>query len=311
MRPLLLSLVLCGAFEYVSRQQTPPDTEIFLASFAREGDVLKLGTPVNITNSPGYDNQPSFTPDGRAVLFTSARNAAPAPDGSTRPPATDIYRFDIAAKMVQRLTATPEGEYSPTVTPDGRGISVIRVEADGTQRLWRFTLEGQDPTLLLRDVKPVGYHAWIDDRRLALFVLGEPATLQLVDRTTGIAEVIARDIGRSVQRIPNGGVSYVQVERAPGERGVRSLTVMELDISMRAPRALVPVVAGAAEADLAWIPDGTLLMARGETLYTWRRGRPSWITAASLAELGLSGVTRLAVNPAGDRIAIVAQSKQP
>lgn len=301
-------LLLSGAL--VSVQQAPPDTEIFLASLAANGDALRLGTPVNITNSPGYDNQPSFTPDGRAILFTSARNAPAGAEGSTRPPATDIYRFDIATKAVQRLTSTPEGEYSPTVTPDGRGISVIRVEADGTQRLWRFTLDGQDSALLLPDVKPVGYHAWIDDRHVALFVLGEPATLQIADRAIGKAEVIARDVGRSLQRIPRGGVSYVQVERAPGERVVRSLTVMELDANSRVPRPLVPAVAGATEADLAWTPDGTVLMVHRGTLYRWRRGQKSWNAAADLAALGLSSVTRLAVHPSGDQIAIVAQSKQ-
>lgn len=310
MRSHLFFLLLSSAVAFASIQQPPPDTEIFLAPLGVDGNALKLGAPINISNSPGYDNQPSFTPDGRTILFTSARNAPATSEGSTRPPATDIYRFDIATSTVHRLTATPEGEYSPTVTPDGRGMSVIRVESDGTQRLWRFTLEGQDPTLLLQDVKPVGYHAWIDDRRLALFVLGEPATLQLVDRTTGRAHVIARDVGRSLQRIPNGGVSYVQIERAPAKRAVRSMMVMELDGSSRAPQALVPVVAGAAEADLAWMPNRTLLMAHDGTLYSWRHGRPSWNAAADLAGRGLHGVTRLAVNPSGDRIAIVAQPKQ-
>ena len=48
----------------------PPDTEIFLAPLAPDGTV---GRPVNVSNSPGYDNQPSFTPDGGAMLFTSIR----------------------------------------------------------------------------------------------------------------------------------------------------------------------------------------------------------------------------------------------
>ena len=41
---------------------------------------------------------------------------------------------------------------------------------------------------MLADVKPVGYHAWADDHTLALFVLGQPATLQLADTRTGKAE---------------------------------------------------------------------------------------------------------------------------
>src|SRR5205085_2981521 len=117
---------------------------------------------------------------------------------------TDIYRYDIASAATARVTDTPEGEYSPTVTPDGAHFSVIRVEAGGTQRLWRFTLDGRNPELVLEDVKPVGYHAWIDDHTLALFVLGQPATLQLADTRSGKASEVARGILRSIQRIPRG-----------------------------------------------------------------------------------------------------------
>jgi hypothetical protein len=46
----------------------PPDTEIALAPLTSSaGRGISVGRPTNITNSPGYDNQPSFTPDGRAI----------------------------------------------------------------------------------------------------------------------------------------------------------------------------------------------------------------------------------------------------
>ena len=276
--------------------QAPPDTEIFLAPLSMERGALKIGTPRNISNSAGYDNQPSFTPDGGAILFASARGGA----------ATDIYRFDLATGAVRQVTATPESEYSPTVMPDGRHISVVRVEADGTQRLWRFALDGSQPALVLPDVKPVGYHAWIDDRRLALFVLGEPPTLQVVDSRGGRPELVAKDIGRSLHRIPKGGLSFVQIDQAAGGPSP-TLTIMEFDGEARVARRLIQAMPGTTEADLAWTPDGTLLMARGGTLYMWRRGDVSWTAAADLAALGLRGVTRLAVSPAGDRLAIVAQ----
>src|SRR5947207_2523419 len=101
----------------------PPDTEIFLASLTSSDGRPVVGPAVNITRSPGYDNQPSFTPDGNSVLFTSIRGGRQ----------TDIYRYDFSSGATVRVTDTPESEYSPTVTPDGAHISVIRVEADGTQ----------------------------------------------------------------------------------------------------------------------------------------------------------------------------------
>ena len=51
--------------------QAPPDTEIYLAPMTLVNGAIDIGPAVDITNNPGYDNQPFFTPDGRAVLFTS------------------------------------------------------------------------------------------------------------------------------------------------------------------------------------------------------------------------------------------------
>jgi hypothetical protein len=67
----------------------------------------------------------------------------------------------------------------------------------------------------------------------------------------------------------------------------------------------VRAVSGAAEADLAWMPDGTLLMAHAGKLYAWRSGSGHWIVVANLDELGLRGASRLAVNPRGNLLAIV------
>jgi hypothetical protein len=293
--------------------QAPPDTEIYLAPLTVVDGRLTVGTPENITNNPGYDNQPYFTPDGKSILFTSMRAPAPVRDAPGAPQ-TDIYRYEIASKSISRVTATPESEYSPTVMPDGTRISVIRVEADGTQRLASITAGGR-MDVILPDVKPVGYHAWADDHTLALFILGggggAPATLQLADTITGRSRIIATDIGRSIQRVPGAGVnrhiSFVQRERAAG---AATLVVKELDPSTGVVTVLTPAVEGSKEADLAWMPDGTLLMVKDDVLYAWRRGQSGWAATAELERLGLHGVTRLAVSPSGDRLALVGSPPQ-
>lgn len=291
MTALLLAWLLQAA-------PAPPDTEIFVAPLTvSAGGTLTLGTPVNVSRSPGYDNQPSFTPDGRALLFTSIRGGRQ----------TDVYRWDVATEAVRRLTDTPESEYSPTVTPDGEHISVIRVEADGTQRLWRFKLDGQQPSIVLKDVKPVGYHAWADADTLALFVLGQPATLQLADVRTGAAEILMRGIGRSLQAVPQRAtISFVEREPPAKAGNPPILWIRELDPKTKRITPLVQAVTGATEADCAWTPDGVLLMAFKGVLYAWRRSLSDWTRVADLESLGLRNVTRLAVNPSGDRIALVA-----
>lgn len=277
---------------------SPPDTEIFLATLTTTGGAVTIVRPVNISNSPGYDNQPSFTPDGRHILFTSIRGGGQ----------TDIYRYTIASRELSRVTETPESEYSPTVTPDRAHISVIRVEKDGTQRLWQFTLDGQKPELVLTDIKPVGYHAWIDGQSLALFVLGQPATFQVADTRTGKAETLARNIGRSIQVLPlRGTISFVEREQA-GD--AVTLHIKEFDPKTKAISPLVDAPSGSREADLAWGPDNLLLMAKDDVLYGFRRAESAsgWKRIEDLARLGLKGVSRIAVSPAGDRIAFVTQA---
>jgi hypothetical protein len=290
-----LVLLLLAGFQAAQPPATPPDTEIFLAPFSTSASA-PVGRPTNITHSPGYDNQPSFTPDGTGILFTSIRG------GATQ---TDIYRYDITSGSTLRVTTTAESEYSPTVTPDGAHISVIRVEADGTQRLWRFTMDGDAPELVLANVKPVGYHAWADDHTLALFVLGSPATLQIADTSTGASEIVTRGINRSIQRIPGGGtISFVAKNGAGANAG---LSIQEIDPKTKRITPLVNAVAGAREADCAWTPDGMLVMADKDVLYGWKSGQEEWRKLADLAALGLHGVSRIAISPKGDRIAFVTQ----
>jgi len=309
-----------------SQAATPAssDTEIFLASLFMKDGKVAVGAPVNITRNPGYDNQPSFTPDGNRILFASARRSMPpsrdrnaAAESSI--PATDIFRYDIATRMISRITNTPEGEFSPAVMPDGKEISVVRVEADGTQRLWRIAASDDGvggSSVILRDIKPVGYYAWVDDRTLALYVLGqrgEASTLQVADAQTGTVQVVATNIGRSIQRMPSGNVSFVTRQGTTADNSPAVASLHQLFNTSAAPgfrtEPLTSLPPGIGEPYVVWLPDSSALVASNATLYRWRRGETSWTAVANLAAFGLQGVSRLAISPKGDRIAIVASPK--
>ena len=301
-----LSSLLAVAFVAGVFQNPPPSTDIYLATLSANGAKVTIGQPTNISNNPGYDNQPSFTPDGQAILFTSVRGERKPDPANSAQTGSDIYRYDLASGQVSQVTATAESEYSPTITPDGKHISVVRVEGDGTQRLWKFALDGSRPEVVLPDLKPVGYHAWADTDVVALFVLGTPATLHLADTRSGTTHAVAKDVGRSIQKNPRGGISFVQRQ---SQEGTTTVTVMQLDPKTRQSSVLVRAVGGARDPDLAWTPDGTLLTASAGKLFGWRRGDAAFAVMGDLAALGLRGVTRIAVSPKGDRIALVAQQR--
>lgn len=277
-----------------STRPAPPPPDIYLASITGAGVTLKIGAPMNITDRAGYDNQPSFTTDQSGVFFTSVRDDAQA----------DIYRYDIGTKRTSRVTTTaPESEYSATSIDNGRAISVVRVERDSTQRLWRFPLDGGAPTVVLERVRPVGYQAWADDHTLALFVLGSPNTLQLADTRTGAADTIASGIGRSLHRIPGSRrVSFVR-KVSPTEWWIESL-----DPVSRATTRLVRLPEGVE--DYAWLPGGSIVCGRQSRLLSWSgKSDEDWREIADLTTSGVRGITRLAVSARGDRIAFVAEGR--
>src|SRR5262245_14998284 len=277
-------LVLLAAASTLGAQ-APAD--IFLAPLTMQGGRPVVGAAVNITNVPGYDNQPSFTPDSRSILFTSNR------DGRGQ---TDICGDGVGGKSRSRVTTTTESEYSATVMPGSRRFSVIRVEKDSTQRLWSFTLAGTDPQVILPALKPVGYHAWLDDDHLALFVLGSPNVLVYASVKSGKADTLVRGIGRSLARMPTSpGFSFTQL--VDSAQRVRTLTGPGAT-----PRDVVSLPRGSQ--DLTWMPDGTLLTGSGNKVLSWQSGAIAWATAGDLA--GLREITRLAVSPDGKWLAIVA-----
>jgi hypothetical protein len=272
----------------------PPGTDLWLAALDGDaGSGLRVGEPRNLTLRPeAYDNQPHFTPDGRWILYTAG-------DASGR---TDIHRLDPASGVREAVTRTPgESEYSPTPLADG-GFAVIRVEGDGTQRLWRFGMDGSDPRLLLPNVAPVGYQAWLDGERVALFVLGEPASLQVADRARGAAGMVFQGIGPSLQRIPGrNAVSFVEVD--DGESWIRAL-----DGETGLHHRIVRTPDGGSHH--AWTPDGVLLMASGRRIVALYPGEEEW---TELGPVGPEGVlwSRLTVHPEGTSLVLVGETVPP
>ena len=268
--------------------QQPPATEIYLASFA-DASRVSAGSPINITNNPGYDNQPYFLRDSSGVLFSSNR------DGKQN----DIYRYDITSQTVTQVTSTPENEYSPTITPDGKTFTTIR---GAEQRLWRFNPDGSDAGMVWGDRGLIGYHAWITPQQLGAFVLGKPNTLELIDLQARTSEAVESNIGRSLHIRPGRGTFTFVHKPADG-----AWVIKELDPKTRKIDTLTPTVSGSE--DFAWTPSGLIVMGAKSKLFSWESSKDGWREIADLGTQGVTAITRLAISPDGRWIAMVSAAR--
>ncbi len=265
-------------------------SELFLLRLHQHDGRLAADSVVRLTNRVGYDNQPAFLPDASAILYTVI-------DATTH---SDIWRYDLVSRVAAPVTRTqPESEYSATPMPGSTRFSVVRVEADSTQRLWSFKRDGSDARLLLEDVKPVGYHAWLDADHVVAFVLGNPASLQLVDVPSGATQRIAQNVGRALQRVPGrNAFSYVQ------RNADSTSSIVLYDVATAQSEVLIATLPQ--NEYHVWLKDGTLISASGSLLYQWRPGDRDWTLLADLSGAGVSGITRLAISPDERLLVIVA-----
>ncbi|MBL0940331.1 MAG: M20/M25/M40 family metallo-hydrolase [Gemmatimonadaceae bacterium] len=282
----------------IPRTNTPsPDAEIYLVPLTFRGDTVRAGVPANLTRRAGYDNQPMFARDSRSLFYTANLG-----DGHT-----DIWRLDLSTGLSRPVQNTkPESEYSAApILGDTTSIAVIRVEADSTQRLWRLPMNGSAPSVLIPDLKPVGYFAQPDDSTWVTFVLGSPATLH-VSRTgrTG-STTMARDIGRSLHRIPGTRfVSFVQ-------KGAQPWHVMRLDVNTNRIDTLVALPEGTE--DVTWVDSTTMLTGSNTKLLQWTRGsgsaRTAWREVGDFGFAHLARISRMTVSPSRAWLAIVAEAQ--
>jgi Tol biopolymer transport system component len=266
-----------------------PGTEIYLFDMKVKKGKVFITNPKNITNRAGYDNQPFFHPDEPLLYYASA-------DTSGR---TDIIAYDYKHEVAKPFTHTAEREYSPTVTPDKQFVSCIVQRDNGVQDVCKYPVSGGEPAVVINSLK-TGYHAWSDTHTLAIFVLGEPNTLRVYDTVTKKDSTIAQNVGRSLHRVPGGkgAISFVH-KVTPGQWQIRQFTPGQSGIT-----TLGEVPPG--REDMAWTPDGGILISNDKQILYHAAATPwGWQTVDIQTGGELKTISRLAVSPRGDKIAVV------
>jgi hypothetical protein len=161
-----------------------------------------------MTDSDDYTNQPYFLNE-ETLLYTQAVNDKNISENEQ----TDVFKLNLVTGEQTNLTKSSTSEYSPTPLPNQAGLSVIRVNEAGLQELWQLDFNGRPISNFLPAIEPVGYHVWLNEHELMLFVLGEPHILVKADirNPNSKGEVLDTNPGPSLFNIPNTGLfSYTQ-----------------------------------------------------------------------------------------------------
>ena len=268
--------------------QALPATDLWLANI--ENGVP--GNPVKINTGRGYNNQPHFSGDGSIIYYT---REMPGEDAVVQ---TDIAAFHTKTSNTIMVNQTPESEYSPTPIPGRRALSVIRVEPDQKQRLWAIDVASGGMDLLLEDAEPVGYHAWINQTDVAMFILGETFTLQTASLDKEGTHVVASNIGRSIRKHPlTSEVLFVDKNQEPWQ-------IAALDSESNITRGVMPLFPG--NEDFTIDKEGNYWTGNGSKLYKRSPGDSRWKLMADFKNLGVDHISRLAIHLDSGQIAFVS-----
>jgi len=109
---------------------------------------------VNLTHSPGYDAEGSYSPDGKQIVFCSLRAAFPSEklpaaqrDRYEKDPSWfgDIYIMNADGSNVRRLTTEPGYDGGPFFSPNGSRIVWRHFDESGMiADVWTMKLDGSD-----------------------------------------------------------------------------------------------------------------------------------------------------------------------
>ncbi len=283
----IISAFLLVAVQQAAPTPTLPETDILLYEISATQSGVTLGLGRNITMAKGYDNQPSFSADGKRLLF-SARHGGEQ---------NDIYRFDLYSHAHNQVTRTPKNEYSPAESPDGGSFTVVWEDSGKIQEIRRYPADGGCGQTVLKLPDLIGYYTFATSDIVFAFILGEPPTLQRIVVDSLKRTTIASGIGRCIALAPDGFVSYVRMEN-------QQPVLHRVNVDGKDDAPLFPLLPGT-EGDYAWLPDGSgVLSTKGSGLYYHGIGPGHWQLVAEVKEAGQ--LSRLAVSPDGKLLALVA-----
>ena len=286
----LLSLLL--AFPLAAQTL---ETEVWLGALERRDGMLVITDLRNISQEPGYDNQPAFYADGKTLLFASQSAETLDETGM----GVHAVRYDPATRT---KTPLPEAKgFSPTPVGDDQ-LMVLR-----HGRVFLHDATGKEIRAVTK-TDTAGYYTAFDETTWVLFMNEPERRIAIYDPQTNEQETMATGAISAPFRIPGEhAVTFVAEAPFPATEGVKGENVLyRLDLTTRKVEALatIPFETGGTH---VWTDRGTMLMASGPVIREWSPAAPSeWKEVYRATHPALQALTRIAISPDGSAIALVS-----
>jgi hypothetical protein len=291
------SILFLSLFTGLCRAQMP-ETDIWLYEIKKTPTGIILHKGMNITNRPGYDNQPYFSPDGKLLYFVSVKEDKQA----------DVYSYSIGNKKTLQLTRTPESEYSPTVTPDKKSLACVVVLSDSSQIILALNIKNgyastypdhktkfEDQQISAFD--SVGYFSFLNADTVLYYKLSDPHSLRARSISKGNDVLIAENITRAFRPAAKNKFFYVVKEEKVNK-------VRLYDILLKKSEEYA--IAKTENEDFIWDKGLGLIKSDGSKLLRYNADLKTWVELGDFSAAGISKITRFALSPNGRFLAIVS-----
>ena len=259
-----------------------PSSDLYSFTFEELDSTLEIREAkfLNGFNKGGYNNQASFSAENKIFISSNHYNSEK----------TDIIELDLDKNRLSRITNTDVPEYSPTLHPDGKSISTVRVEADNTtQSLWIYPKDRSNYGYrILSDISDIGYHLWVSETEVILFRLPAPFTMSLVNIETEQQKLIIDNIGRCFKMTPDGEVLFVHKSN-PTQWWLKTY-----NLETRRIETLFPTLENSEDFEI--LADGRIVMGKDAQLHIRTlSGEGEWNQWTDLSTFGINNIKRLAI----------------
>lgn len=263
-----------------------PDSDLWLA----ELDIKlpgKIKAATNITNRPGYDNQPSFSKNGKLIYFVSVREDTQA----------DIYANPVGSKKITQITNTKESEYSPNETTFGNYLSVLHVTLDSIQTVKLLDLKTFAITNSnFSSFDSAGYYHFLNADTVLYYKLTQPHTLRYFVSSSGKDGLLCEHPTRT----------FKKVDRSTFIFGVKdSVSTRYFLYDVRLQKANLYASINSVNEDMIWHPQHGLLISDKATILRYNVSSGKWETLYDLSSFGIKKITRFCFDPKNKYLVVV------